>query len=377
MVCRFDCSPAAVSAAISVYADGSVLVTHGGIEMGQGLSTKVKQAAAAALSQLLPEEQRPLPLLLLRLAPSSSEVVPGGGPSWSSTASEGNCQAVMNAAAKVVAQMAPYAKVGADGLATWRDTLAAICPDVGFAPNAAMLSAYGWFDGSTGSGAAKQAVQYSAFGAALSEVELDVLTGERRVVASSILYDCGYPLNPGIDLGQVEGAFVMGLGIMLSEDVQVQPTTGKLLSDTTWKYKIPHYDLIPKNFTVSFLKDAPNPRGILSSKASGEPALMASTSALMALQAAAGAAAREVAGLAGAAAGVTAQAGMQQQQHQQQQQQQQSSGTESTGAYGGAGAGGGWCVLSAPATPVKLKAAVGSFSIADALEAALAACVVG
>jgi xanthine dehydrogenase molybdopterin-binding subunit B len=66
-----------------------------------------------------------------------------------------------------------------------------------------MLSAYGWFDGSTGSGTAKQAVQYSAFGAALSEVELDVLTGERRMLRSSIMYDCGYPLNPGIDLGQV------------------------------------------------------------------------------------------------------------------------------------------------------------------------------
>jgi CO/xanthine dehydrogenase Mo-binding subunit len=94
-------------------------------------------------------------------------------------------------------------QVGGDGLATWLATLAALCPDVGFAPNAAMLSAYGWFDGSTGSGAAKQPVQYSAFGAALSEVELDVLTGERRVLRSSIMYDCGYPLNPGIDLGQV------------------------------------------------------------------------------------------------------------------------------------------------------------------------------
>jgi CO/xanthine dehydrogenase Mo-binding subunit len=75
------------------------------------LASQVKQAAAAALSQLLPEEQRPLPLSLVRLAASSSSVVPGGGPSWSSTASEGNCQAVMNAAAKVVAQMAPHAQV--------------------------------------------------------------------------------------------------------------------------------------------------------------------------------------------------------------------------------------------------------------------------
>jgi hypothetical protein len=161
---------------------------------------------------------------------------------------------------------------------------------------------------------------------------------------------------------QVEGAFVMGLGVMLSEDVQVQPATGKLLSGTTWKYKIPHYDLIPQNFSVNFLSDAPNPKGILSSKASGEPALMASTSALMALQAAAGAAAMEVAGLAKPRPLVGLQV-----------QQQNKDERVDDGAA--AGAGGGWCVLSAPATPFKVKAAVGSFSIADALEAALDACV--
>jgi hypothetical protein len=164
---------------------------------------------------------------------------------------------------------------------------------------------------------------------------------------------------------QVEGAFVMGLGVMLSEDVEVQPATGKLLSGTTWKYKIPHYDLIPQQFDVKFLSDAPNPRGILSSKASGEPALMASTSALMALQAAAGAAASEVAGLARVP-----------QQQQQQQEASLAAAADScdVGAAGGSGRVVGWCVLSAPATPQKLKAAVGSFSVADALEAALAAC---
>jgi hypothetical protein len=146
---------------------------------------------------------------------------------------------------------------------------------------------------------------------------------------------------------------------MLSEDVQVQPTTGKLLSGTTWKYKIPHYDLIPQQFNVKFLSDAPNPRGILSSKASGEPALMASASALMALQAAAGAAASEVAGLARVA---------------QQQLQQQREDSSASGAADSSGRAAGWCVLSAPATPQKLKAAVGSFSMADALEAALSAC---
>jgi CO/xanthine dehydrogenase Mo-binding subunit len=137
-------------------------------------------------------------------------------------------------------------QVGEDALATWQGTIAVQFSDVGFAPAAAMLSAYGYFNGtlplnstsnapaaaaaggegghklipasrrslssssSSSGGGSPQAVQYSAFGAAVTEVELDLLTGERRVLATDIAYDCGYALNPRIDLGQVEGAFVMG-----------------------------------------------------------------------------------------------------------------------------------------------------------------------
>lgn len=245
-------------------------------------------------------------------------------------------------------------QVEKDGMSTWQATLAAICPDVGFAPAAAMLSAYGYYDGTVGSGSAKQPVQYSAYGAAVTEVEFDVLTGERKVLSSHIMYDCGYALNPGIDLGQVEGAFVMGLGVMISEDVVVDESTGELLSGSTWKYKIPTPDLIPQSFTVQFLADAPNPRGILSSKASGEPALMTSTSALLALQQAAAAAVQEVQGLPGPATAVTG------------------AGSGGVGEGTAGPSNYGWCVLAAPATPEKLKGVVGSFSIADALEAALA-----
>ena len=140
-------------------------------------------------------------------------------------------------------------QVCGDALSTWQATIASQFSDVGFAPAGVMLSAYGYFDGtlpsnnrshnttntdsscssketttvtsssSSSSGSSsksgrkasgRQAVQYSAFGAAVTEVELDVLTGERRVLATHIAYDCGYSLNPRIDLGQVEGAFVMG-----------------------------------------------------------------------------------------------------------------------------------------------------------------------
>eukprot|EP00878_Enallax_costatus_P017692 GHUV01018588.1.p1 GENE.GHUV01018588.1~~GHUV01018588.1.p1 ORF type:complete len:473 (+),score=159.98 GHUV01018588.1:103-1521(+) len=345
---RFDCAPAAVSAAVSIYADGSVLVTHGGIEMGQGLTTKVKQVAVAALSQLLPEEQRPLPLELVRVAASSSDVVPNGGPTWSSTGSEGNCQAVMNAGAKLVKQLKSFVKVHGDGLSTWKATIAALYPDtVGFVPSNAMLSAYGYFDGNIGRGRSKQPVQYSAFGAAVTEVELDVLTGERRVLSTHIKYDCGYPLNPAIDLGQIEGGFVMGLGAMLSEEVTTHEETGDTLSASTWKYKIPTMDLIPQQFTVEF-GDWPNPRGIMSSKASGEPAVMASTSALMALQQAVTAAVQELQGLQPGA--------------------KCAEGSQVVGDTSG------FSVLTAPATPPKLKGTVGAFRLADALEAALLGC---
>lgn len=116
-------------------------------------------------------------------------------------------------------------QVGKDALSTWQATVGAQFSDVGFAPSAVMLSAYGFFDGtlqqatssssndnkdSTVSEGSRQAVKYSAFGAAVTEVELDLLTGDRRVLATDIAYDCGYSLNPRIDLGQVEGAFVMG-----------------------------------------------------------------------------------------------------------------------------------------------------------------------
>lgn len=136
---------------------------------------------------------------------------------------------------------------------------------------------------------------------------------------------------------------VAGLGVMLSEEVVVDPSTGTLLSGSTWSYKIPTPDLIPQRFAVSFLANAPNPVGIAGSKASGEPALMTSTSALMALQQAAAAAAAEVQGM------------------------------QLGGGCSGGGGDGDFRVLAAPATPERLKTVVGPFSIANALEAAMRA----
>jgi len=117
----------------------------------------------------------------------------------------------------------------------------------------------------------------------VSEVEVDVLTGETACLRTDILYDCGNSLNPAIDLGQAEGAFVTGLGFILREEVR-RDADGQLLTDGTWTYKPPLASDIPHVLNVGLLHDARFEKGILSSKASGEPPLVLATSVLCAVR---------------------------------------------------------------------------------------------
>jgi len=106
---------------------------------------------------------------------------------------------------------------------------------------------------------------YSSYGIAISRVQIDVLTGETNILSSDILFDCGISLNPIIDIGQCQGAFVQGAGYMLSEDIRFDDN-GVLITKNTWEYKPPMSLDIPINFNVHLLKDAPNPSGVLQSK---------------------------------------------------------------------------------------------------------------
>ncbi|EIE21740.1 molybdenum cofactor-binding domain-containing protein [Coccomyxa subellipsoidea C-169] len=309
--CRFDCAPPPITAAVSIFFDGSVVLIPGGLEMGQGLHTKVKQIASYELGKLLPKDQRPLPMELLRIGDSRSDIVPNGGPSWSSTTSESTVAAVTEACRQLVANLEPWRQEGETAEETWCNTVGSVHTDVGYAPASAMLSAYGFYDGKTrGEGdsnkgsvgparasvvAGSEPLAYCTFGAACSEVEVDALTGESRVLRCDILFDCGRSLNPAADMGQVEGAFIMGLGFFTSEEVMADSSTGKLLSDGTWEYKIPAATCIPRQFNATFIKDSPNERGIMGSKASGEPALLLSVSILHAMRMAVGAARAELA----------------------------------------------------------------------------------
>jgi len=126
-------------------------------------------------------------------------------------------------------------------------------------------------------------LRYQNYGVCVSEVEIDVITGEPEVIGSDLVYDCGKSLNPAVDLGQVEGGFIMGLGFFTSEEVSYDKE-GKLISFGTWEYKPPSALDCPEMFNTSLLKNSPNPYGILSSKACGEPGVALGSSVVAAIE---------------------------------------------------------------------------------------------
>lgn len=134
---------------------------------------------------------------------------------------------------------------------------------------------------------------YFCFGASVSEVEIDCLTGDHQVRATEIVMDVGESLNPAIDVGQVEGAFMQGYGLYVMEELVYSPG-GVLYTRGPGTYKIPGFADIPAEFNVSLLRGAPNPRAVYSSKAVGEPPLLLASSVYFAIRDAIHAARREV-----------------------------------------------------------------------------------
>ncbi|BBH05393.1 Calcium-binding EF-hand family protein [Prunus dulcis] len=119
----------------------------------------------------------------------------------------------------------------------------------------------------------------------LSQVEVNLLTGETTILRSDMIYDCGQSLNPAVDLGQIEGAFVQGIGFFMLEEY-LSNSEGLVVSKGTWTYKIPSMDNIPKQFNVEILNSGHHRKRVLSSKASGEPPLLLAVSVHCATRAA-------------------------------------------------------------------------------------------
>ncbi len=280
-------------AMVLVYTDGSVQVNHGGTEMGQGLHTKMRAVAADALGV------RPA---AVRVMTTSTEKVPNTSATAASSGSDLNGAAVQRACVSIRRRMAKVAAellgvldpdevVFADGEVFGPETRRLA---FGHVANACWvrqisLAAAGYYatpgiayDPAKGAG---RPFFYYAFGGALAEVEVSRLTGEYRVVAVDVLHDVGNPLVPSIDQGQVEGAFVQGMGWLTCEELQTDGT-GRLLTHGPSTYKIPAAGDVPPHFSVALLDRAPNSRVVGGSKAVGEPPFMLALSVVGALRAA-------------------------------------------------------------------------------------------
>ncbi|KAF3001822.1 hypothetical protein E8E13_003469 [Curvularia kusanoi] len=272
------------AAYVKIYADGSVLLHHGGTEMGQGLYTKMAQICAQELGVSLDAVYTP---------DSQTYQIANASPTAASSGSDLNGMAVQNACEQLNERLAPYrAKLGANAKLK-EIARAAYLDRVNLAANGFWkMPKVGYVWGDTNLDTVKPMYYYWTQGAAVSEVELDCLTGDHTVLRSDILMDVGKSINPAIDYGQIEGAFIQGMGLFTTEETLWHTSTGRLLTTGPGTYKIPGFSDIPQIFNVGFLRNDNdgNPlswnhlRSVQSSKGIGEPPLFLGSTVFFALR---------------------------------------------------------------------------------------------
>jgi len=266
---------------VSIMNDGSIAVEVGGVEIGQGLWTKVKQMTAFGLGQLCPDGGESL-LDKVRVIQADTLSMIQGGFTGGSTTSETSCEAVRQSCVALVERLKPIKEnlEAEAGTVEWSSLIA----QASMASVNLSAHAYWTPDPTFRS--------YLNYGAGISEVEIDVLTGATTILRSDLVYDCGQSLNPAVDLGQVEGAFIQGVGFFTNEEYTTN-SEGLVIHDGTWTYKIPTVDTIPKQLNVELINSARDQKRVLSSKASGEPPLLLAASVHCAMREAIRAARKE------------------------------------------------------------------------------------
>jgi len=276
-------------ALVHVYTDGSVLVNHGGTEMGQGINTKVAQVVAHELG---------IPLELVRVSATDTSKVANTSATAASTGADLNGKAAQDAAHTIRRRLAEFfAKLhGGDAKAV---VFAAGAVHLGehsmafgdLAQKAYLSRVQLWSDGfyatpglhwdpKTMTG---HPFSYFAYGASVSEVVVDTFTGEWKLLRADALYDAGQSLNPALDIGQVEGAFIQGMGWLTTEELWWNKD-GKLMTHAPSTYKIPGVSDCPQDFRVKLFKNRNVEDSIHRSKAVGEPPLLLPFSVFFAIR---------------------------------------------------------------------------------------------
>ncbi|KAH7541869.1 hypothetical protein FEM48_Zijuj02G0013200 [Ziziphus jujuba var. spinosa] len=246
---------------VSILKDGSVVVEVGGIELGQGLWTKVKQMVAFALSSILGNVDL---LDKVRVIQADTLSLIQGGYTAGSTTSESSCEAVRLCCNILVERLTPLKESLQEQMSSIQWELLVSEAHM----QAVNLSASSYYVPDMSSSS------YLNYGVA---VEVNLLTGETTILQVDLIYDCGQSLNPAVDLGQIEGAFVQGIGFFMTEEYLTN-ADGLMVAEGTWTYKIPSMDTIPKQFNVEILNSGHHEKRVLSSKASGEPPLLLAVS---------------------------------------------------------------------------------------------------
>ncbi len=289
-------------ALVHVYKDGSVLINHGGTEMGQGLHTKMLQVAATTLG---------VPLPTVRLAPTRTDKVPNTSATAASSGADLNGGAVKNACDQIIERLRTVAggRLGINpadvrfegGQVHGVGDPSACIPWAELVRQAyfqrVQLWAAGYYrteglhwDSSLMQG---EPFKYFSYGVAATEVEVDGFTGAYRTRRVDIVHDVGESLSPLVDIGQIEGGFVQGAGWLTLEDLRWDtgdgPTRGRLATQAASTYKLPSFSEMPEVFHVSLLQDAHEDGVVYGSKAVGEPPLMLAFSVREALRQAAAA----------------------------------------------------------------------------------------
>ncbi|WP_068805002.1 xanthine dehydrogenase molybdopterin binding subunit [Thauera phenolivorans] len=276
-------------ALVHLYTDGSVLLSHGGTEMGQGVHTKVAQVVARTLG---------VSLSVVRIAPTDVSRVANTSATAASTGTDLNGKAAEAAARRIRERLAavaaahfgvPLEAVGfAEGRVRAGDAEMSIAALARLAHRARVqLWSDGFYatpslhwdeDSMTG-----HPFYYFAYGAAVSEVVIDSLTGEWRVLRADLLHDAGASINPAIDRGQVEGGFIQGMGWLTMEELR-RDAEGRLLTHSPSTYKIPGVSDCPPDFRVRLYPNPNREDTILRSKAVGEPPFLLGISVFLAIR---------------------------------------------------------------------------------------------